>query len=181
MGSGRAYSPETLAKRNEIAYRHERDINSDEYVQYAASMVPDVIVSVAATQKFQSDLLDVPNRCVINVHSSLLPDYRGVSPSFWSLLNDEDKTGISVHYMDENIDTGDVILQEELEIHPDDTLHTLNRRVAEHGSTVLHESLRQISEGVVDSTSTDPSNGSYYSMPTREDVREFRRSGNRFY
>ncbi|WP_458189227.1 methionyl-tRNA formyltransferase [Haladaptatus sp. NG-WS-4] len=181
LGSGRSYSPETLAKRNEIAYRHERDVNRTEYVEYAESMDPDVIVSVAATQKFHSDLLDVPNRCVLNVHSSLLPHYRGVSPSFWSLLNDEEKTGVSVHYMDENIDTGDVILQEELEIHPDDTLHTLNSRVAQHGSTVLHESLRQISEGVVDPTPTDPSKGSYYSMPTREDVREFRQSGNRFY
>lgn len=179
-GRGPAYSPKTLAKRNGIDYRHTTNINAETYREYAAERDPDVIVSVAATQKFEPALLAIPNCCAINVHSSLLPEYRGVSPSFWALLNDEDRTGISVHYMAEELDTGDVIQQESLPIR-DDTLHSLNERVAERGAEVLHAALEDIRTETVTAERIDPDKGEYYSLPEREDVRAFLRDGNKFY
>ena len=179
-GRGPAYSPKTLAKRHRIDYRHTTDINADRYLEYAAGLNPDVLVSVAATQKFGPELLAIPDRCAINVHSSLLPEYRGVSPSFWSLLHDEAQTGVTVHHMDENLDTGDVIRQEPLAIRDGDTLHSLNERVAEHGSEVLRAALEDVRTGTADPT-RPPEGGSYYSIPERDDVRKFLDRGNRFF
>ncbi|QLD88768.1 hypothetical protein HWV07_06855 [Natronomonas salina] len=180
-GWGPAYSPKTLAHRYDIDYRHTTDVNSDLYRKYAKAKNPDVIVSVAATQKFGSDLLGVPELGGINVHSSLLPEYRGVSPSFWALLHGNEKTGITVHYMDEDIDTGDVIIQEPLTIQEEDTLHSLNERVAERGSGVLRRALDDIRAGTIDAEPINPDAGTYYSLPSREDVREFLHQGNEFY
>lgn len=180
-GYGQAYSPKTLAKRHGIDHIHVTDVNTDKYRAYATERNPDVLVSVAATQKFEPGLLAVPDEGAINVHSSLLPEYRGVSPSFWALLHDEDQTGITVHSMGEDIDTGDVIRQEPLTIRDDDTLHSLNERVAEHGASVLRGALEDIRTKTVDSELIDPDSGEYYSLPGRDDVRAFLRKGNDFY
>lgn len=178
---GEAYSARTLARRHGVDHQHVTDVNDPAFVAHIAEYDPDVLVSVAATQRFDPALLAVPSECAVNVHSSLLPEYRGVSPSFWALLNDEDSTGISVHYMDEDIDTGDVLVQEALPIEDDDTLHSLNARVAERGADVLLTALEQIRRGTVDPTSIDPDAGSYYSLPTRADVAEFIANGCQFY
>lgn len=175
------FSPKQLARRHDIEYRNVGDINSDSYLSYARSLSPDVIVSVAATQKFDSQLLSVPTNRAINIHSSLLPEYRGVSPSFWTLLNDEDETGITVHEMAEKLDAGSIIKQEPVPIFEDDSLHSLNTRVAENGSKILLEGLREIQSGEVESEPINTEAGSYYSMPDRDDVRRFRRRGNQFY
>lgn len=180
LDRGRAYSPATLAERNDIEHRHVSDVNAASYLQYARQQSPDVLVSVAATQQFETELLDIPSKGAINIHSSLLPEYRGVSPSFWSLLHDEDRTGITVHYMDENLDTGDVIEQRELQIE-NDTLHSLNTRVAQKGAGVLLDALRAIKQNEVETTTIDPEAGEYYSMPDRSDVRAFVEKGLRFY
>jgi len=179
-GLGGAYSPRTLAKRHGIEYRHVKDVNDEYYIEYAESLSPDVLVSVAATQKFEPELLDIPSEAAINIHSSLLPEYKGVSPSFWSLLHDESKTGITVHYMDEKIDAGDIIRRKPIDIHEDDTLHTLNKRVAEQGSDLLFEALEAIRTGSVDAEPM-PEGGSYYSMPDRDNVKQFLEQGNRFF
>jgi folate-dependent phosphoribosylglycinamide formyltransferase PurN len=178
---GEPRSVSTVAKGRGIEHRHVSDVNAEDYVEYASGLQPDVIASVAATQKFESDLLNVPTQAAINVHSSLLPEYRGVSPSFWTLLNGEDQTGVTAHFMDENLDTGDIIVQRPIEINETETLHSLNERVAEVGAEVLLEGLEGIRTGNINATPIDPEKGAYYSLPEREDVRAFRQKGNRFY
>lgn len=181
FGVGQPYSPRSVADEYDIPYTHITDVNDPTFVESVREANPDVIVSIAATQKFDSEILDIPPKGAINIHSSLLPDYRGVSPSFWVLLNGEELTGISVHYMSEKIDTGDLITQGHLKIRPDDSQHSLNERIAEKGSDLLLEALDDIRRGSVERTSIDPEQGSYYSMPDRSDVREFLRKGNSFY
>jgi len=181
LNTDTVYSPKRLAWRHDIDYRHVQDINTDDYISYAQSLSPDTLVSVAATQKFESELLAVPEEYALNVHSSLLPEYRGVSPSFWTLLNGEEETGITVHEMADEIDTGGIVRQRPVPIGDDDTLHSLNTRVAERGSEVLLQALEEIRRGDESPEPISPNHGSYYSMPTREEVREFRTQGNRFY
>lgn len=178
---GASYSPKTIAQRHDIEYTHTKDINNPSFTEYVESNSPEVIASVATTQKFEKRLLDIPSKGAINVHSSLLPEYRGVSPSFWTLLHGEEQTGISVHYMDENIDTGDLIKQRPLKIEDEDTLHSLNKRVAREGAEVLLEALDDIRRDSVERTPINPDKGSYYSMPSREDVQKFIDQGNDFY
>jgi methionyl-tRNA formyltransferase len=177
---GKAYSPRTLAERHGIEYRHTKNLNRAEYNEYIESLSPDILVSIAATQKMDSQLLDVPSEGCINIHSSLLPEYRGVSPSFWTLLNDETETGITVHYMEEEIDAGDIIRQRVININDDDTLHSLNKRIAEQGSTLLVEALNDIQAESVN-VRPMPEKGSYYSIPERDDVRRFLEDGNQFF
>lgn len=181
LNRGEAYSPKTLAKRHGVDYRYVTDVNSSEYLGYVEEIEPDIIASVAATQKFEKELIEAPQDAAINIHSSLLPKYRGVSPNFWALLNDEDYTGITVHYMDDEIDTGDIISQERLPIKKGDSLHSLNKRVAEKGSDVLLESIEKIRSGKVEAREIDPEEGEYYTTPRREDVREFLQTGGEFY
>lgn len=178
---GTPRSVSTLASEHGIEYRHVKDINGVDYVEYVRELQPDVIASVAATQRFETDLLTVPSEAAVNVHSSLLPEYRGVSPSFWALLNDEDRTGVTAHFMDEDIDTGDIIVQRSIEISENETLHSLNETVATVGADVLLTALEGIRTGEVSATPVDPEEGTYYSLPKREDVREFHRKGNKFY
>lgn len=178
---GEAYSPRTLAARHDIEYRHVSDVNDPGYVEYASALEPDVLVSIAATQRFETDLLAVPERTALNIHSSLLPEYRGVSPSFWTLRHDEDETGVTVHLMEEEIDTGGVVEQEPIAIRDDDTLHTLNTRVADVGSGVLLRALEQVRMGQLDPSPIDPEAGSYYSLPDRADVSAFLDQGREFF
>lgn len=180
-GTGPAYSARTVAERNGIEYEHVGDVNAPEYVRYVERKDPDVIASVAVPQKFQPRLFTIPDDGTVNIHSSLLPEYRGLSPSFWTLLRGEDETGITVHFVDEELDTGEIILQRPVEIRPDDSLHALNRRVAEEGSALLAEALERIRTGSVSAREMPEEEGSYFSLPTREDVREFVERGNRFY
>ncbi|MFC7021143.1 MULTISPECIES: methionyl-tRNA formyltransferase [Haloarcula] len=180
-GRGEAYSPKTLASRHDVPYMAKDDIGEPAFLETVREIDPDVVVSVAATQRFETELLDIPSHGCINVHSSLLPAYRGVSPSFWSLYHDEDRTGITVHYMDEELDSGDIILQRPVPIEPDDTVHTLNERVATEGAAVLSEALAHIRNGTVNPIPMETEKGSYYSLPERDDVQDFRERGNRFY
>lgn len=181
VGIGQPYSSKSIASEHEIEYLHTDNINSGEFKSYAANKSPDVIASIAATQKFDSGLLNIPERGAVNIHSSLLPQYRGISPTFWTLLNDEDQTGLTVHYMDEDLDAGDIILQQPLAIRTDESQHSLHKRIAAEGAEVLLAALEQIRVDSVDATPMDSENGSYYSMPEREDVREFLSRGNTFY
>lgn len=178
---GDVRSPKALADQHGIDYKHVSDVNTNAYVEYVERVEPDLLVSVAATQKFSEDLLDTPSIDAINIHSSLLPKHRGVSPNFWALLADDDSTGVTVHFMDSEIDTGDVIVQKRFEIEDDNTLHALNKRTAEIGSIALLEALRRFQNGTVDARSIDPDAGSYHSVPERQDIREFLRRGNEFY
>lgn len=171
----------TLASEHGVETRHVKEINSHSYLEYVRELQPDVIASVAATQRFEPELLNISAKATINVHSSLLPEYRGVSPSFWTLLNDENQTGVTAHLMNETIDTGDVIVQRPIDIETNETLHSLNKKVAEVGADVLLDALEAVRTGTVDTTPIDPDEGSYYSLPEREDVRLFQRKGNKFY
>jgi methionyl-tRNA formyltransferase len=171
----------TLASEHGVETRHVKEINSHSYLEYVRELQPDVIASVAATQRFEPELLNISAKATINVHSSLLPEYRGVSPSFWTLLNDENQTGVTAHLMNETIDTGDVIVQRPIDIETNETLHSLNKKVAEVGADVLLDALEAVRTGTIDTTPIDPDEGSYYSLPEREDVRLFQRKGNKFY
>jgi len=118
-------------------------------------------------------------RHVINIHAALLPKYRGMMPCFWVLAKGEEKTGVTVHYLNEHVDDGNIILQNTIDISPQDTLHSLQSKVANVGAAVLLESLQRIERGNLDGI-VRQGDGSYYSFPTKEATKEFRSRGRRF-
>ena len=108
-----------------------------------------------------AELLAIPKRGAINLHASLLPDYRGASPVAHVLLDGLDETGVSTIWMDEGIDTGDVILQESVAIEPDENAGELAGRLSVVGAGLLARTVQQVADGTAPRTPQDKSVGKY--------------------
>ena len=141
--------------------------NSAEFVQQVRSLEVDLIVAAAFGRILKRELIEAPRRGCVNVHPSLLPRYRGPEPFHWVLANHEEMTGVTIHYMDEGIDTGDVILQKEFEIAPGETEITLKERSVQVAAKLLGEAVPLLLAGKSARVGQDHSAASYYSFPPR--------------
>lgn len=122
--------------------------NNPEFIDEIRKLEPDVICVVAYGKILPKELLEIPNLGCINVHGSLLPQYRGAAPIQWAVLNGDKKTGITTMYMDEGMDTGDMILKKEVEIGDDETTGELWDKLAKIGGNLLVETLEQVEKGI---------------------------------
>jgi methionyl-tRNA formyltransferase len=111
------------------------------------NLKPDLIVVVAYGKILPLRILSLPVHGCINIHASLLPKYRGAAPIQWAIIKGEKKTGITTMLMDEGLDTGDILLQKELEISPDDTADTLGKRLSETGASLLIKTIEHLKDG----------------------------------
>ena len=121
--------------------------NNNLFIEEIKQLNPDVICVVAYGKILPKELLDIPKLGCINVHGSLLPQYRGAAPIQWSVLNGDRKTGITTMYMDVGMDTGDMILKEETEIGDNETTGELWGRLSILGGDLLVKTLKLIEEG----------------------------------
>lgn len=121
--------------------------NNPEFINGIKKLQPDVICVVAYGKILPQELLDIPKLGCINVHGSLLPKYRGAAPIQWSVLNGDKTTGITTMYMDVGIDTGDMILKQEVEIGDNETTGELWKRLSEIGGNLLVKTLDLIEKG----------------------------------
>ena len=119
----------------------------EEFIEELKKINPDVIVVVAYGQILPESILNIPKYGCINVHGSLLPKYRGAAPIQWAVLNGDKKTGITTMYMDIGMDTGDMILKQEVEIGENETTGELWDRLSKIGGELLVETLKQIENG----------------------------------
>jgi len=126
-----------------------QSIREDEFFHELERMAPDLIVVVAYGKILPSQVLAIPPHGCINVHASLLPQYRGAAPIQWAVLNGEKETGITTMLMDEGLDTGPILLQEAMDIAADDTAATLSKRLAALGASVLMKTIGKIKEGTL--------------------------------
>ena len=121
--------------------------NNNLFIEEIKQINPDVICVVAYGKILPKELLEIPKLGCINVHGSLLPKYRGAAPIQWSVLNGDKVTGITTMYMDEGMDTGDMILKEETKIGENETTGELWDRLAIMGGDLLVKTLKLIEEG----------------------------------
>ena len=135
-----------ISKKLEI-YQPEKVKNNIEFIDKMRTLEPDVICVVAYGKILPKELLDIPRLGCINVHGSLLPQYRGAAPIQWAVINGDKTTGITTMYMDIGMDTGDMILKEEVEIGPDETTGELWNRLSKIGGQLLVKTLEQIHNG----------------------------------
>lgn len=177
----RRQSIETVAERLGAHYREARDINSPEFIQELRRLAPDVIVSVSCPQLFKAQLLASSRLGVLNVHGALLPNYRGVLPAFWMLAAGEKQAGISVHFMNETIDAGDLCGQREVPIEPGDSLDSFLKRSKKAAAELLLDVLQQLRGGEIQRRPLNLAEGSYFSWPTAEDYRRFRLARRRLF
>lgn len=121
--------------------------NNTEFIEEIKALNPDVICVVAYGKILPKEILDIPKLGCINVHGSLLPKYRGAAPIQWAVLNGDKTTGITTMYMDVGMDTGDMILKEEVEIGDDETTGELWDRLSKIGGKLLVKTLEKIEDG----------------------------------
>lgn len=157
-----------------------RSINSKSSRKIIGEHEPDVLISIQANAIFKKALIELPRKGCLNVHTALLPRYRGLMPTFWVMKNDEKETGVSVFLIDEGVDSGPILVQKRLEI-GGRTLDDLIRDTKRMGMEALIEAVELIESGDYSLIDNDDSQQTYFSFPTKEDVREFRRKGKRFF
>ena len=136
----------------EKIYQPEKVKGNDEFINELKSINPDLIVVVAYGKILPKEIIDIPKLGCINVHGSLLPKYRGAAPIQWAVLNGDKVTGITTMYMDKGMDTGDMILKEEVEIGENETTGELWERLAVIGGKLLVETIKQIEAGTAPRT-----------------------------
>ena len=134
--------------KNIPVYQPEKVRNNTEIIEKIKELNPEVICVVAYGKILPKEILEIPKLGCINVHGSLLPKYRGAAPIQWAVLNGDKTTGVTTMYMDEGMDTGDMILKEELEIGENETTGELWERLSEMGGNLLVKTLEQIEKGI---------------------------------
>lgn len=157
-GRGRVLSPppvKELAVRRGFKVMQPEKIKDPSFIGGLKDTDPELIVVVAYGKILPPCILTLPRCGCINVHASLLPKYRGAAPIPWAIITGEKKTGITTMLMDEGLDTGDILLQEETDIRRDDTAETLSKKLAETGASLLIETLRKMEEGSLKTRASD--------------------------
>ncbi len=145
-------------------------IKDPDFISLLKDLNPEVIVVVAFGRILPLDILVLPQYGCINVHASLLPKYRGAAPIHWAIINGEKVTGITTMYMDEGLDTGDMILREAVPIHEEDNVGDLHDRMSSLGASLLIKTLSLIKSGQAPRT-PQAGESSYAPMLTAEDER----------
>ncbi len=131
-------------------------------------LAPELIVVAAYGKILPEEILNTPPYGSINVHSSLLPKYRGAAPINWAILDGEAETGVSIMYMAKELDAGDVILQKTTPIGEQEDAQTLTARLAELGAQALSEAVEALRNGTAGRTPQDASQQTYASMLSRD-------------
>jgi len=126
------------------------NVNDEIIVNKLREINPDVIVVAAFGQMISSKILDLPRYKCINIHASLLPEYRGAAPINWAVVNGEKETGITSIVLQEKMDAGEMIVQKTTKIGPDETAGELENRLSLLGAEVLIETLRQMEDGIAE-------------------------------
>src|ERR1700731_4442569 len=124
-------------------------IRSPEAQALLKQLAPDGIVIIAYGQIIPASLLSIPKLGWINLHASLLPKYRGAAPINWAIANGETQTGVTTMRIDAGMDTGNILLQEEIDIAPEETAPELAERMAEAGAPLMAETLRGLASGTL--------------------------------
>jgi methionyl-tRNA formyltransferase len=157
------------------------NINSQESLSIIRSYVPDLLISIAGNQVFKQPLIDLAPKGCLNLHTALLPEYRGLMPSFWVLKNNEKETGVSVFFVDKGIDSGPIIVQRRMPIPETMTQTRLIKESKRMGMDAVLEAIKLIQRGNYILISNSDEEKTYYSFPTHQDVKEFYKSGKKFY
>ncbi|NLM14110.1 MAG: methionyl-tRNA formyltransferase [Epulopiscium sp.] len=157
-----------LAVKYDIPVFQPERVRNPEFIETLRSIAPDLIVVIAFGQILPKEILDIPTYGCINVHGSLLPKYRGAAPIQWAIINGEKITGVTTMFMDEGMDTGDMILKREIPIEPEYTAEDLHDIMAPVGAELLKETLDELIRGNIKREKQDENEATYAPMLKKE-------------
>jgi len=156
--------------------------NNEDFRQQLAAIHPDAIIVVGYGRIIPQWMLDLPRLGNLNLHASLLPKYRGAAPIQWAIARGESLTGVTTMQIDAGLDTGDILVQRELPIPPDDTAETLAPKLATVGADLMVETLQGLESGQIDPIPQDHSKATLAPILTKEDGRiDFQRPASEIY
>ncbi|MGB4659725.1 MAG: methionyl-tRNA formyltransferase, partial [Mobilitalea sp.] len=164
-GQEMAFPPvKELALKNGITVYQPRKVREPEFIAVARELNPDIIIVAAFGQLLPKALLDIPPYGCVNVHASLLPKYRGAAPIQYSIIEGETETGVTIMYMAEGLDTGDMIMQAKLPIAPKETGGSLFDKLTVLGADVLIKAMEKIEHKTAERISQDDSKATHVRM-----------------
>ena len=140
------------AQEHEIPVYQPTKLRDGTALAQIQALAPELIVVAAYGRILPDEILDYPKLGCINVHSSLLPRYRGAAPINWAILNGDEKTGVTIMHMATELDAGDIITQAETAIDPDEDAETLYQRLADMGGALLISAVEQLAAGTATRT-----------------------------
>lgn len=151
-----------LATTNNIPVYAPENVNHPIWVEMIKKIAPDMMFSFYYRNMLKSEILSIPSKGALNLHGSLLPAYRGRCPVNWVLVHGEAETGVTLHYMTEKPDDGDMVAQEKIAISDDDTGRTLHKKSTEAVTVLLDKALPLLKQGKAPRTPQDNSKSSYF-------------------
>jgi folate-dependent phosphoribosylglycinamide formyltransferase PurN len=165
-----------IAQAHDLPLRSTNNVNSSFLRELLESSQTDLIVSIYMNQILQRDLIDAMPLGAINVHPALLPNHRGIFPYVWAMAEDDQHTGVTVHWIDERIDTGAIIQQQSTPIHPGESMLSLSHRCADIAAELLVTAIADIQQGSTTCLEQPSQQGSYHSWPDRDCLRRCRQN-----
>ena len=166
-----------VCKKHGVLYELVPDVNNEQFLNRLCESGTDLLISVSCPQIFKKPLIELPKLGCLNIHGAILPHYRGVLPSFWMLANQEKNAGVSIYYVNEKIDAGELCGQRIFEILPGESLDSFITRSKAIAAELLVEVLGKIEDGTITQSPLNLAEGSYYSWPGPEAVKRFRANG----
>lgn len=160
-----------LAARSSIPVYEPEDVNDPDFVSLLKELEPDLILSFTYRQILSKEILNIPPLGCINLHPSLLPKYRGRCPANWVLINGQRKTGVTLHYMEERVDAGDIVGQREVEITEDETIKTLYEKLTGASIRLLRDTLPKVKSRQAERVPQNEEEATYFGGRTPEDGR----------
>jgi methionyl-tRNA formyltransferase len=176
FGYKNAATIKELARKYNIPLHTTDTIKSKETIALLKSLKPDLLISSHFDQKVSKEIIDIPRYGCINLHYALLPRFRGPFPSFWARLAADEHFGVSIHYMDEEFDKGDILQQEEIPVKPDESILSIDCRLFEKGAELILKVIEKIETGTVTRFKQELlGEGSYYSFLKKDEMRRLKR------
>ena len=160
--------------------RLEESINSESSIRSINQFNPDLLVSIQGNEVFKRPIIELAPKGCINLHTALLPKYRGLMPTFWVIKNQEKETGISVFFVDDGIDSGPIIVQRRVQL-GNKSQRQLIKETKLLGVEGIIEAIELIQRDEVELKPNENKEMTYFGFPTRKDVAEFRKAGGRFF
>ena len=169
-----------LLKNNVTEIELSKSINHISSIKIIESFKPDLLVSIQGNEIFKTPIIKLAKKGCINLHTALLPKYRGLMPTFWALKNNEKYTGVSVFFVDEGIDSGPIIVQKKIEI-KNQTQEQLIIQTKKIGMEAIVEAINLINENTFTLLENDFSKKKYFAFPKKSDVDNFKKIGKSFF
>lgn len=172
-GRGQKMTPppvKDFAHQRGLLVAQPESVNEEAFVERLTTWRPDCVVVVAFGQILNRSVLAMPPLGCVNVHASLLPRYRGAAPIHRAILNGDSSTGVTTMKMNERMDAGDLLLQQEISIHEGDTTGTVEQRLAVVGASLLVETLNGLQDGTVSPSPQDESEATFAPLIRNSDA-----------